>query len=83
MGLGYSTFELQQYDTIGFTRKKSLKLEKYFLIFLPSPDVVHINQLTNLAQIRYLGLSYKYIKPFFFRFRTTLKIKGSSHKKKN
>ena len=36
----YSTFEAQQYHTIGFSRKKkSLKLEKQFLIFCLSRNV--------------------------------------------
>ena len=46
----------------------------FFLIFLPSPNVVLINQLTNLAQIRYLRLSYKYLQPFLF-YDLPLKIK--------
>ena len=40
-----------------------------------------LNQLTDLIQIRHLGSSCKYLEPFF-SFPPTLKIKGSSHKKK-
>ena len=45
-------------------------------------------QLINLVQTRHIGLSYKYLQLvlfiylFFFCFRSTLKIKGSSHKEK-
>ena len=41
-----------------------------------------LNQLTDLVQIRYIGPSCKYLEPFFFSFPPTLRIKGSSHKKK-
>ena len=56
-------------------------IKNIFLIFIPSPNVVLLNQLTNLVQIRYLGLSYKYLQPLF-SFQPTLKIKGSSRTKK-
>ena len=61
--------------------EKSLKLEKWFLIFCPSPNVAP----KPTGQSRSHSISRVPLQmslAHFFRFRSTLKIKGSSHKKK-
>ena len=75
----YSTFERQQYDTIGYSRKILETKKNYFFIFYPSPSVA-IKPI-NLLQIRYLESPCKYFHPVFFLFRSILKIKGSLLKK--
>ena len=52
----YSTFDTQQYDTIGFS-KKCMKLEKYFLIYCP---------LSKHWPISFkFDISCKYLHPIF------------------
>ena len=53
------------------------------LIFLCERRLTErLTRLTYLVQIRYLGSLCKYLHSLFFQFRLTVKIKGSSHKKK-
>ena len=68
--------------TLSAFPEKSLKLEKYILIFFRLLTQ-GLNELINLVQNRYLGSCRKYLEPFFFSFHPNPKIKGSSHKKKN
>ena len=67
--------------TLSAFPEKSTKLEKQFLIFCPSPNIAPKPTYQSCSNsISRVPLQ---ISPaFYFRFRATLKIKGSSHKKK-
>ena len=71
---GFSTFEAQQYDTIGFSRKNPWNWKNIFLIFFRLVKQ-GLNQLMNLVENRYLGSSLKYLEPLFIVFTLTLKLR--------
>ena len=76
------TLETQQYGTIDFTRKNPWNQKNIFYIFGPSsPNLAP--KLTDQCRSHLMSrVPLQISLGWFFRFRSTLKIKGSSHKKK-
>ena len=70
----YCTFEPQQYDTIGFSRKKILVTRIIFFKFL-CRLTLRLNHQTNIVQIRYLGHSWNYLQHTVFIFDLSLKLR--------
>ena len=77
----YSTFKPQQYGTMGYSRKIFETKKIFFLIFYPSPSLATKPTDQSCSNsISRVPLEISLAR--FFRFLSTLKFKGNSHKKK-